>query len=658
MSSTAKLRMPEHAERQQREFALWSRTYDRLPNPLLALEERFLAPLLPDLRDQDVLDVGCGTGRWLERLQKHNPRGLTGVDFSPEMVARARRKMKRRAAVTLGDATCLPIANGSSDVVIASFLASYVPNIDAFGRQLRRVSRAKSRIYISDVHPETAEACHWKRGFRSGDRQVEPATYQRSLAETISGLRNAGFRITCLLEPQFGVPEREIFRFAAKLDAFDAAAGLPAIYILEAKPDETRTAFVDLSSAGVPGISLHGARIALDGDTSITSDIEIRESRVCTIASNERVRHGQVEPASVHLRGYVLLPGLINAHDHLEFGLYSNLGRGPYRNASEWARDIQERERTTIAAHQSIARDVRLWWGAIRNLLGGVTTVCHHNPLHQELTDADFPIRVPRNYNWAHSLAMDVEVRAKFRSTPDAIPFVLHAGEGVDEAAAEEVFELDRLNALDERTVLVHGLALSAEGIALLNARAATLVWCPSSNNYLFGRTHSSRTIAGIRRVVLGSDSPLTAAGDLLDEVRMAHQEAGVSARDLYRMLFERVAQVFHLQEGQGTIRPDAAADLIAVRDKGLCPAEIVANLAAADVELVIVGGRVTVASEEIFRRLPPELSRDLRPLEIESNLRWVRAPLGRLFREAHRALGCDIKLSGKRVRHVSSAWL
>ena len=168
--------------------------------------------------------------------------------------------------------------------------------------------------------------------------------------------------------------------------------------------------------------------------------------------------------------------------------------------------------------------------------------------------DGDFPIRVPSNYNWAHSLAMDAKVRAKFRSTPDGTPFVLHAGEGVDEAAADEVFELDRLNALDERTVLVHGLALNSEGIDLLNARNATVIWCPSSNRYLFGRTHSRQSIASIRRILLGSDSPLTAAGDLLDEVRIAHREAGVSASDLYRMLFERAAQVFRLQEGQGTI--------------------------------------------------------------------------------------------------------
>ncbi len=574
------------------------------------------------------------------------------------MVARARQKIGRKAVVKVGDATCLPVADGTTDVVIASFLASYVPSIDAFAGELRRVVRARSRIYISDVHPETAEACHWKRSFRSGDRQVRPATYPRSLAETISSLCNAGFRITALLEPPFGVPELEIFRSAAKLDAFEAAAGLPAIYVLEARIDDDHETFVDVSSRSGPQIWLHRARIALDGDTSITSDIEIRDGRVSTLASPGRLRREQAESAGVHLHSYLLLPGLINAHDHLEFGLYPNLGHGPYQNASEWAQDIQKRDSAIIAAQQSLSREVRLWWGAIRNLLCGVTTVCHHNPLHPELMDADFLIRVASNYNWAHSLAMDPEVREKFASTPEATPFVLHAGEGMDEAAAAEVFELDRLKVLDERTVLVHGLALGSEGVDLINARAATLVWCPSSNRYLFGRTHSHNIVARIRNVLLGSDSPLTAAGDLLDEVRIAHQEVGVSARELYRMVFERAAEVFRLHEGQGAIRPDAAADVIAVRDKGLSPAETIAGLSAGDIELVIVGGRVQLASEDIFRRLPPELSRDLRPLQVESTLRWVRAPLGQLFREAQRVLGCDMKVGGKRVRHVCSAWL
>src|SRR5262249_40034352 len=146
---------------------------------------------------------------------------------------------------------------------------------------------------------------------------------------------------------------------------------------------------------------------------------------------------------------------------------------------------------------------------------------------------------------WAHSLAMDAQLENKHRSAPKDVPFVLHACEGLDEASADELSDLDRRGLLDDRTILVHGLALTAEGIALLNARGATLVWCPTSNQFLFGRTHALQTIASVHRVSIGSDSPLTAAGDLLDEIRLAHRAIGVSADALYRMVFDGAPTAF-----------------------------------------------------------------------------------------------------------------
>ena len=88
-----------------------------------------------------------------------------------------------------------------------------------------------------------------------------------------------------------------------------------------------------------------------------------------------------------------------------------------------------------------------------------------------------------------------------------------------------------------------------------------------------------SRDLASDPRVLLGSDSPLTAAGDLLDEIRIAHREIGVPANELYRMVFDaRSADVFRLKDGQGRCVPVATADLIAVRETGVSPAETLAT--------------------------------------------------------------------------------
>src|SRR5271170_5801850 len=76
----------------QQAFGLWSQVYDDQLNPLLSLEQRLLARMLPDVRGLDVLDAGCGTGRWLAYLAAQSPRSLVGVDACPEMLARASAK--------------------------------------------------------------------------------------------------------------------------------------------------------------------------------------------------------------------------------------------------------------------------------------------------------------------------------------------------------------------------------------------------------------------------------------------------------------------------------------------------------------------------------------------------------------------------------------
>ncbi len=128
-------------------------------------------------------------------------------------------------------------------------------------------------------------------------------------------------------------------------------------------------------------------------------------------------------------------------------------------------RDIHKKFPDVIAKHRAVPKDVRVWWGAIRNLLCGVTTVCHHNPLWPELRRNDFPVRVVQDYGWAHSLALGGDLRAARVATPEERPFIVHDCEGVDGLAREELWGLDQLGLLDASAVLVHGLAIDAAGL-------------------------------------------------------------------------------------------------------------------------------------------------------------------------------------------------
>jgi len=361
----------------------------------------------------------------------------------------------------------------------------------------------------------------------------------------------------------------------------------------------------------------------------------------------------QYPPADtkIDLSGFLLLPGLVNAHDHLQFALYPRLGAPPYESYVDWGEEIHAKFADVIAKHKSVPRSVRLWWGGIRNLLCGVTTVCHHDKLWSELQRKDFPVKVVQQFVWGHSLALGGDLHIARSTMPEGTVFILHAAEGVDDRARNEVFNLDELGLLDASTVLVHGLAMDGAAVDLLGERGTSLIVCPSSNKFLFEVLPNMKLFNPIRNVALGSDSPLTAIGDLLDELRFALEFCDIAPAKGYRMVTEDAAKILKLRAGEGTIRVSGAADLIAIRDTGHNPADRLQTLSMADIEFVMIAGRVQLASEEVLDRLPFHVKDGLEPLVIDGILRWLRAPVGELLRQAEEVIGTGkVHLGGRRI--------
>jgi cytosine/adenosine deaminase-related metal-dependent hydrolase/ubiquinone/menaquinone biosynthesis C-methylase UbiE len=639
-------------------FDIWAQVYDEQPNPLLALEQRFLSQMFPDISGLDVLDIGCGTGRWLQLLASLRPASLVGVDTSPEMLQRASAKLGAKSTLHLGSCAALPVQNVTADIILASFVLSYLESIDTFARELHRVARPGANIFLADMHPDTAISCNWKRSFKANDMEESIQVRTRSLQQIIETFQSCGFELLTRIEPGFDSHEKPIFEQNGKLESYAASAKLPAIFILQLRKQSTFASRPHNLPENSETLRIGGARYSLGPEASTTAAVAIERGHIQSISSGPPKRGNSVSPstATIDLPGYLLLPGLINAHDHLEFGLFPNLGSGPYQNSVEWAKEIHRSYAALIARHRRVPKAVRLWWGAIRNLLCGVTTVCHHNPLSREMLSADFPIRVLSRFGWAHSLEMDPNLIHNFDHTPPNLPFVLHAAEGVDAKSAQEIFDLDRMQVLGDRTVLVHGLALNPKAVALLNRRRSALVVCPTSNQFLFHCAPSSTLIKSLNTVVLGSDSPLTAAGDLLDEINFARREIGLAPNSLYEMVTGWSANVLRLRNGEGHLLTGSVADMIAVQDRSLTPAETIAQLTFDQVELVILSGRVQLASPSLYNRLPDSLKTGLQPIDIDGHQRWLRAPIDNLLSEARKVVGRDIRLGGKKVDHAGAA--
>ena len=402
-------------------------------------------------------------------------------------------------------------------------------------------------------------------------------------------------------------------------------------------------------------LRLTGARVAIDARTAVPAEVVIEGGYIRELltdaAPSPRAARNPDSGLTVDLSGYLLLPGLINAHDHLEFNLFPRLGNGPYANFREWADDIFRPETSPVREHLAIPKPVRLWWGAIKNLLCGVTTVCHHNPYQQEIFGKDFPVRVVSHFGWAHSLALEKDVAGLFRATPDDAPFLIHLGEGTDAESAREIFELDRLGALDSRTVIIHGVGLDRGGRALVEERGAGLVWCPSSNLFTLGKTLGRDDLRQHRRVALGSDSALTAQGDLLDEIRVAQSATCVGSKQLFNMVTREAAEILRLPRCQGSLQAGTVADVIALPDWGQSPADTLAESSFREVELVVLAGQPQLLAVNMLSRWPKETCEEFGTLQVEDSVRWVRAPLPWLVEETSGHLPAPVRLAGRSVR-------
>jgi len=390
-------------------------------------------------------------------------------------------------------------------------------------------------------------------------------------------------------------------------------------------------------------VRLTGARVALGAASAERIDLEIRRGRLQQRGSSNG--HGP----ELDLDGYMILPGLINCHDHLEFDLFPRLGCGPYPNATAWAEDIYHPNCSPVKQHLAVPKAARLAWGGLKNLLSGVTTVAHHNPYDAAVFENGFPVRVVKRFGWAHSLHFSSDLASRYRAVSTRWPFLVHAAEGTDSKATSEIQELDRSGVLSFRTVLIHGVGIDCDSLEILLRRRASLVWCPSSNLFILSQTLRPEVLRSAVPICLGTDSALTCQGDLACELKVARQAGCLTAEEIYPMVTTQAARVLHLNRGEGEIREHGIADLLAVQDSGQSPAEALQDFLPA---LVILGGRIQLVSECLAKRLDPSLTRHLQRIELEGRGAWlVNVDVSVLRAVSESALGTNIQLAGRRVR-------
>jgi 5-methylthioadenosine/S-adenosylhomocysteine deaminase len=215
----------------------------------------------------------------------------------------------------------------------------------------------------------------------------------------------------------------------------------------------------------------------------------------------------------------------------------------------------------------------------------------------------------------------------------DVKAFYVHLAEGRsdDERSLKEFPKLaDELKALTDKTVVIHGSALTRDQFGDMKDVGAKLVWSPQSNLRLYGQTTKAAEALKLGLLVgLGADWLPSGSTSLLAELKVARQElanqgASPSAKKLVEMVTRDAAEIAGLEHKLGTLAEGRPADLLVLERRATDPWQ---NVVAADpswVELVMIDGDLAYGSETRMR----ELADPDRQAGLELQIAWGKRML------------------------------
>ncbi len=175
----------------------WATVYDSDANPLVALEQPLVQQALDKVSNQEVLDLGCGTGRHALWLAENGAR-VTAVDFSEGMLDLARKKpLAQRVCFLSHDLHLeLPFEKERFDTVVSGLVLEHLQDIKKFFSEVNRVLNCGGRAVVSAMHPAM-----FLRGSQArftdpeSGAIIQPGSIAHSVSDFVMAALEAGFLI-------------------------------------------------------------------------------------------------------------------------------------------------------------------------------------------------------------------------------------------------------------------------------------------------------------------------------------------------------------------------------------------------------------------------------------------------------------------------------
>jgi ubiquinone/menaquinone biosynthesis C-methylase UbiE len=179
----------------RKEMRLTEREFRAMNNPVRRfLQRRLEFPVFKWLglnqKDQDILEIGCGSGYGAVLLSRLEPKSYIGIDLMPEMIDLAKRQPGlENAEFLVMDATDMSLLpNESKDVAVIFDILHHIPKWREVIRECHRVLRGGGRVFLDEPSATAVKlwdgVFHWNHpeGARFSRREFEAHLCEVGLA--------------------------------------------------------------------------------------------------------------------------------------------------------------------------------------------------------------------------------------------------------------------------------------------------------------------------------------------------------------------------------------------------------------------------------------------------------------------------------------------
>lgn len=184
----------------QEAYTRWSATYDYDRNGTRDLDRQVTEGTLADRNCQNILELGCGTGKNTALLDRIG-RKVLALDFSPGMLQQAKSKLKTdhvffvRADLTKP----WPAKTGTFELVVCNLVLEHIEDLDPVFYQASQSLRAGGEFFVSELHP-FRQYQGTQANFLSEQETVEIDAFVHHLSDFTEAARKNGLSLKSMNE--------------------------------------------------------------------------------------------------------------------------------------------------------------------------------------------------------------------------------------------------------------------------------------------------------------------------------------------------------------------------------------------------------------------------------------------------------------------------